>query len=86
MDVMENCLAFHRRWNDHLSRGTVFPFTDSNVVKVEHKPDEYDLEIDQARLGERLEELQVLDSLVEHFWFQKDVLHNASEKSQLILS
>jgi hypothetical protein len=37
MDAMENCLPFHRRRNDHSSRATVFPFTDSNLVKVEHK-------------------------------------------------
>jgi hypothetical protein len=37
MDAMENCLPFHRRWNDHSSRAMVFPFADSNLVKVEHK-------------------------------------------------
>jgi hypothetical protein len=37
MDGMENCLPFHRRWNDHPSQATVFTFADSNLVKVEHK-------------------------------------------------
>jgi hypothetical protein len=37
MDAMENCLPFHRRRNDHSSRATVFPFADSNLIKVEHK-------------------------------------------------
>jgi hypothetical protein len=34
---MENLLPFHRRWNNYSARATVFPFTDSNLIKVELK-------------------------------------------------
>jgi hypothetical protein len=33
--AMENCLSSHRRWNDHPPLMAIFPFTDSDLVKIE---------------------------------------------------
>jgi hypothetical protein len=37
VDAMENRLSSHRRWNDHPPLMAIFPFTDSDLVKIEYE-------------------------------------------------
>jgi hypothetical protein len=37
VDAIENRLSSHRRWNDHPPLLAIFPFTDSDIVKIEYE-------------------------------------------------
>jgi hypothetical protein len=37
VDAMENRLSSYRRWNDHPPLMAIFPFTDSDLVKIEYE-------------------------------------------------
>jgi hypothetical protein len=75
VDAMKNRLSSYRRWNDHPPLMAIFPFTDSDLVKIEYEFTAGIMNMVFKAIDSRFEKKflaqKASDSLVEHFCFQR---------------